>query len=61
MENLDNFERALKGSFVGAANQLTQLYTNSLQFQKQSFMHGYNRAVRDMIDWLLKVSILFCR
>ena len=33
----DQAEKALKSSFVGAANQLTQLYTQSFQLQKQSY------------------------
>eukprot|EP01114_Cavostelium_apophysatum_P012608 TRINITY_DN2862_c0_g1_i1.p1 TRINITY_DN2862_c0_g1~~TRINITY_DN2862_c0_g1_i1.p1 ORF type:complete len:236 (-),score=36.86 TRINITY_DN2862_c0_g1_i1:58-765(-) len=53
MEDLD---KSLKTSFVGAANQLTQLYTNSLSFQKEAFVHGYDKSTAETIEWVLKNS-----
>jgi len=51
---MESFEKTLKTSFVGAANQITQLYTNSLNFQKQAYAHGYNQATRDTLEFVLK-------
>jgi len=52
--DLEALEKSLKASFVSSANQLTQLYTNSLSFQKQAYIHGYNKSTRDMMEWILK-------
>jgi len=51
---MESLEKSLKTSFVGAANQITQLYTNSLNFQKQAYVHGYNQATRDALEFVLK-------
>jgi len=51
---MESLEKSLKTSFVGAANQITQLYTNALNFQKQSYVHGYNQANRDTLEFILK-------
>lgn len=53
---MDPIEKSLKSSFVGAANQLTQLYTSSLNYQKQAFYQGYNRSTRDTLEWAIKQS-----
>ncbi len=47
-------DKVLKASFVSAANHLTQLYTNSMHAQKQSFTQGYNKATREVMEWLVK-------
>lgn len=44
----------LKSTFVGAANHLTQLYTQSLNLQKQSYSKGYGRAMLETLDFVLK-------
>jgi len=51
---MESFEKSLKTSFVGAANHITQLYTTSLNFQKQSYVQGYNQATRDALEFILK-------
>jgi len=51
---MESLEKSLKTTFVGAANQITQLYTNSLHFQKQAYVHGYNQSTRDTLEFLLK-------
>jgi len=51
---MESLEKSLKTSFVGAANQITQLYTNSLNFQKQSYTQGYNQATRDILEFIIK-------
>src|SRR5690242_18426937 len=51
---MESLEKSLKTSFVGAANQITQLYTNALNFQKQAYVHGYNQANRDTLEFILK-------
>jgi len=53
---MEALEKSLKASFVGAANQLTQLYTNSISYQKQAYVHGYNKSTRDLMEWVLKQS-----
>eukprot|EP01119_Soliformovum_irregulare_P014415 TRINITY_DN3942_c0_g1_i1.p1 TRINITY_DN3942_c0_g1~~TRINITY_DN3942_c0_g1_i1.p1 ORF type:complete len:199 (-),score=22.52 TRINITY_DN3942_c0_g1_i1:74-670(-) len=52
--SLDALDRSLKASFVGTANQLTQMYTNSLNFQKQAYVLGYNQSSRDTLEHILK-------
>jgi len=49
---MEPFEKTLKSSFVGAANHITQLYTNSLNLQKQSYSHGYNQSTRETLEFL---------
>jgi hypothetical protein len=50
---MENSERLLKASFVGAANQLTQLYVLSLQQQKHSFVSGYQTATDSLMQFIL--------
>jgi len=56
----ENLETRLKASFVSTANQLTQLYTHSLNFQKQNycsgFYAGYSKSLQDTTNWISKNS-----
>jgi len=49
---MEEIESLLKSSFAGAANQLTQLYVQSLQHQKHSFALGYNTALENIIQFI---------
>eukprot|EP01118_Nematostelium_gracile_P016434 TRINITY_DN6808_c0_g1_i1.p1 TRINITY_DN6808_c0_g1~~TRINITY_DN6808_c0_g1_i1.p1 ORF type:complete len:182 (+),score=48.61 TRINITY_DN6808_c0_g1_i1:188-733(+) len=52
----DSVEKSLKATFAGAATQITQLYHQSIAFQKHSYTNGYNQAMRDIIDLINKNS-----
>lgn len=53
---MEDIEKALKGTFIGAANQLTQLYVQGLQQQKNSFAIGYNSALENVIQFVINSS-----
>jgi len=53
---MEDIEKLLKGAFIGAANQLTQLYVQGLQQQKQSFAIGYNSAIENVIQFVINNS-----
>jgi hypothetical protein len=50
---MEDTEKLFKSLFAGAANQLTQLYVQSLQQQKTSFSLGYNSAIESMTQFIL--------
>src|SRR4051812_12253538 len=50
----DPVEKALKASFVSAANHLTTLYTTGINAQKQAFSQGYNKSIKDTMEWVSK-------
>lgn len=41
---MDAIEKSLKASFVVAANHITQLYTNSMNYHKEAFHQGLSNA-----------------
>lgn len=51
---MESLEKSLKSSFVGTANTLTQMYTNSLNCQKQAYVLGYTQSNRDTLEYILK-------
>jgi len=52
--NMEGLEKSLKTNFVGAANQLAQLFTHSVSYQKQAYVHGYNKSIKEVMEWLIK-------
>lgn len=58
-DNIETIEKSLKNSFVTTANQLTILYTNSINFQKESFIQGYKKSIKETIEWILQQGIFF--
>jgi hypothetical protein len=47
-------EKVLRSSFVGAANQLTQLYTQSLNITKQAYSRGYAKGIYETLEFVLR-------
>jgi hypothetical protein len=47
-------EKALKSSFVAAANHLSHLYTTSLSHHRQAYLQGYQKATRETLEFVLK-------
>lgn len=44
----------LKSCFVASANQITKLYTLSLNAQSEAYQEGYQTANKDILDYLVK-------
>jgi len=45
-------DKHLKASFVSAANHLTKLYTDSINCQKEVFIHGYSKGIHEVMEWI---------
>ncbi|XP_062203731.1 uncharacterized protein LOC133905934 [Phragmites australis] len=51
---LDEADRTLYSTFCGAANSLSQLYTQAMAQQKLSFQAGERHALEKLYQWILR-------
>ncbi|KAG6492821.1 uncharacterized protein LOC122001573 [Zingiber officinale] len=51
---LDEADRTLYSTFCGAANSLSQLYTQAMNQQKVSFQAGERHALDKLYQWILR-------
>ncbi|KAG2589715.1 uncharacterized protein LOC120674230 [Panicum virgatum] len=51
---LDEADRTLYSTFCGAANSLSQLYTQAMAQQKLSFQAGEGHAYEKLYQWILR-------
>ncbi|CAO2179396.1 unnamed protein product [Urochloa humidicola] len=51
---LDEADRTLYSTFCGAANSLSQLYTQAMNQQKLSFQAGERHACEKLYQWILR-------
>lgn len=51
---LDEVDRTLYTSFSGAANSLSQLYSQAMNHQKLSFQAGEHHAMEKLYQWILR-------
>ncbi|XP_072954437.1 uncharacterized protein [Typha angustifolia] len=51
---LDEVDRTLYSTFCGAANSLSQLYSQSMSQQKLSFQAGERHALEKLYQWILR-------
>ncbi|KAL6615010.1 hypothetical protein ACP70R_037280 [Stipagrostis hirtigluma subsp. patula] len=51
---LDEADRTLYSTFCGAANSLSQLYTQAMAQQKLSFQAGERQALEKLYQWILR-------
>lgn len=56
MEGEEDYLKSLRTVFIGAANQLTLLYTKGVNGQKQAYLDGYSTATKDFMKWIVKYS-----
>jgi len=56
MEGEEDHLKSLRTAFIGAANQLTLLYTKGVNGQKQAYLDGYSTATKDFMKWIVKYS-----
>ncbi|VAH61402.1 hypothetical protein VPH35_044563 [Triticum aestivum] len=52
---LDEADRTLYSSFCGAANSLSQLYSQAMAQQKLSFQAGERHALEKLHQWILRM------
>ncbi|WOK99161.1 hypothetical protein Cni_G07873 [Canna indica] len=51
---LDEVDRTLYSTFCGAANSLSQLYTQAMNQQKISFQAGERHALEKLYQWIVR-------
>ncbi|KAM7514282.1 hypothetical protein LguiA_003865 [Lonicera macranthoides] len=51
---LDEVDRSMYTTFSGAANSLSQLYTQAMHQQKLSFQAGERHALDKLYNWILR-------
>ncbi|XP_057469137.1 uncharacterized protein LOC130758296 [Actinidia eriantha] len=52
--SLDEVDRTLHSTFCGAANSLSQLYTQSMNQQKLTFQAGERHGLEKLYQWILR-------
>ncbi|CAM0953315.1 unnamed protein product [Alopecurus aequalis] len=52
MARMDEADRVLHSAFSGAANSLSQLYTQSVALQKDAFLAGELQALGKLSEWM---------
>ncbi|KAL4362601.1 hypothetical protein GQ457_04G034490 [Hibiscus cannabinus] len=51
---LDEMDRSIYNTFCGAANSLSQLYSQAMNLQRISFQAGERHAVEKLVQWILR-------
>ncbi|KAK8566159.1 hypothetical protein V6N12_059694 [Hibiscus sabdariffa] len=51
---LDEMDRTIYNTFCGAANSLSQLYSQAMNLQRISFQAGERHAVEKLFQWILR-------
>lgn len=59
--SLDEVDRTMYSSFCGAANSLSQLYSQAMNHQKLSFQAGERHGLEKIYQWILRQQELGSR